>query len=197
MKTILKFEFVLQGKLHTYRITGDELYVTFTAPYNSPTIRMWKGNIFEVFNDGEEPFLSRMLVDNIVNDILMRVSCNEAATDQTQLGLVRVIEADKVFSSLAARFTGPENLAFTTPSGRNVPKQILTQTGFAVLVAASERYLYYQDENLDALMFDAETGSLISSVDGVVMEVFEDDREEGRLTWEMPDAEIWVMPSKI
>lgn len=197
MKTILKFEFMLQGKLHTYRITGDELYVMFTAPYNSPTICMRKGNIFEVFNDGEEPFLSRMLVDNIVNDILMRVSCNETATDQTQLGLVRVIEADKVFSSLAARFTSPENLAFTTPSGRNVPKQILTQTGFAVLVAASERYLYYQDENLDALMFDAETGSLISSVDGVVMGVFEDNREEGRLTWEMPDAEIWVMPSKI
>lgn len=197
MKTIVKFEFMRQGKLHIYRITGEELHVTFTAPYNSPTLRIWKGNIFEVFNRGEEPFLSHTLVDDIVNDILMRVSCNETVTDQSQLGLVRVIDADKVFSSLAARFATPENLAFTTSSGRNVSKQILTQTGFAVLVAASEKYLYYQDENLDALMFDAETGSLISSVDGVVVGVFEDDREEGRLIWEMPNAEICVMPSKI
>lgn len=197
MKTIVKFEFMRQGKLHTYRITDEELHVTFTAPYNYPTLRIWKGKIFEVFDSGEEPFLSHALVDDMANDILMRVSCNETATGQAQLGLVRIIEADKVFSTLAARFAAPENLAFTTSSGRNVPKQILTQTGFAVLVAASEKNLYYQDEDFDGLMYDTETGSLITNIEEVAMESLIMDCDEERMIWEMPDADFTVMPSKI
>ena len=196
---IIQYKMFENGVVNTYRISGENMKIRAIAPYAAPEITFTDGQI-EILCDGEfKPVAPAEgnWPENIVNEVLERVSRGEAATEKSHPGakaLVKVEDASDMFAALSKCFTCDENKIVVKVGKKGIPAQILYRGGYAVLVAATKDTLYYQDENLEGIMVNAKDGMIIAEIDGVVAGPFSLDKDEGNFIFEDPTARIKNIP---
>lgn len=184
---IVKAVFVIGSDKKTIRVSGTNV----KALKNFPSVDFEEGKL-EILQDRLfVPFHSKQSSPvEVANDILVRASRNEIASGKEQsMTLLEIKSMHKVFSDLLSYFSKRDNIVMVK-HGRNIPNQILTDYGYAVLVAATDDTLYYQDENLEGVMVDMKTGVVICNNDGLVQGFFDNDLDEKRFIYENPAAKI-------
>lgn len=187
METVVEAVIAVKGEKKHIRVSGTHVVILQSRAYitfEEGKLEILQGQSFVPFHtNGYNP-------TEVANDILARASRNEIdCGKEKSIALVEIKSMHKIFAALVSCFSAKRNIVMEK-KGRSIPNQILSDSGYAVLVAATEDTLYYQDENLEGVMVDMASGSIICSNDGLVQGCFQNDMDEEKFVYENPDAHI-------